>query len=196
MARDFSTSGGATQTIPGTVKADRFLAGDGTVALPAFAYASDPDTGFYKNAANQLSATGGGSRAATFAAFSMDVNGTATYSGSISMGVGAQVLLDSGTGGAPGLAFVGDPDTGISRYGANSAGLSAGGNQYFAWNGGGASASSDLYIGRHLRFSEAGYSPDLSADQAAIFALDVSGVTTLRARAGAADVTVDIVAGT
>lgn len=132
----------------GTVRvAGQLLLADGSVGAPGLAFTSDPDTGFYRNTTNQVSATGGGNRSATFAGFSMDVNGTATYSGSISMGSGAQVLLDPGAVGAPGLAFVGDTDLGVYRVGSNFLGIGIGGGQVMTWQAGLVGINQDVLMG-------------------------------------------------
>lgn len=46
--------------VTGNVSGARFLAGDGTQALPAYAYAADPDTGLYRDASNSNRIVAGG----------------------------------------------------------------------------------------------------------------------------------------
>ena len=91
------------------------LGQDGTAAAPAYAFASDPDTGIYSVGANQLGfTTAGVVRADLFATrFNFDV----------------PVHLENGTAAGPSCTFQSDTDTGLFRVGANQMGFSTGGVQ-------------------------------------------------------------------
>lgn len=86
--------------------------GNGTAALPTYSFASDPDTGVYRAAANTLAVTVGGVEALEIGA----------------SGVSAIVryLCADGAVGAPAYSYNSDPDTGVYRIAANRLGLAAG----------------------------------------------------------------------
>lgn len=86
---------------------------DGTAALPAYSFASDPNTGMYWIGADNLGVSTNG-------VLRLDVSTTYVSSS-------LPVAHAIGTSAAPSLTFTGDVDTGISAQVANTLVLSAGG---------------------------------------------------------------------
>jgi hypothetical protein len=78
---------------------------NGTKTAPAYSFALDPDTGFYRVGANSLGFTTGGERRAY-------VNSQGLY-------MYVPVLAQDGTKTAPAYSFSADPDTGFYRPAAN-----------------------------------------------------------------------------
>lgn len=87
---------------------------DGAVGTPAFTFASDTDTGFYRVAANRIGAAVNGAQ-------QLDITVTG-----VEVLVG-QCLAPVGSVGSPGFAIGVDPDSGMYRAGANNMRLAAGG---------------------------------------------------------------------
>lgn len=105
---------------------------------------------------------------------------------------GKQVLIDAGTAGAPGLAFAGDPDTGISRNAANILQISSGGSAYAVFSTGQLNYGGNVVIngGGFLYLFEAGSAPAATADYAVFWAQDSgSGKTVARVKVGAVGTT-------
>lgn len=177
--RYFSTGSGSVSVIPGTIQATKFLAGDGTPGSPAYTFTSDSDVGLYRVGNNFLGVGIGGSQVTTWQA------GLFASNQNMEMAAGTQLRVDPGTVGAPGLAFVGDTNTGVYRVGADSAGFSANGAQFLYWNTGGAGATVDMYVGRHWVMTET-TAPSGVANTGFLYAIDVAGKTAIRVRAGAA----------
>jgi len=80
---------------------------NGTVALPAYSFIADPDKGFYSDALGVLDVTVDGSQVGSWVGDSVAGAGAANF------------RVPTGTGGQPGLAFVGDSDTGLKRASSN-----------------------------------------------------------------------------
>lgn len=79
---------------------------DGSAGSPSISFASDPDTGVFRNGANDIRiATNGAQRLA------IDASAIATYN---------PVQLVDGSAAAPALTFNSDLDTGLYRSGANT----------------------------------------------------------------------------
>ena len=105
--------------------------GNGTVSLPALAWASDQDTGIYRGGANFLSVSCGGSDMASFAGIGA---GAAllpgidnTYElGSEALGWKRLFMLD-GTSALPAFSFRNDANTGLYRPSADTIGIALGG---------------------------------------------------------------------
>lgn len=98
------TVGSAGQLTPVGV----VLGANGTAGAPSFSFASDPDTGVFRAAANELGFTAGGTQQ-----FSM---------------VGAQLFpANAGTASVPSYAMQGDVNTGIYGVGADILGIATGG---------------------------------------------------------------------
>jgi hypothetical protein len=97
-----TAQGGITQT-------GQDLLANGTVTLPALSFASDPDSGMYRIAANNI---GIGVNAAKV----LDI-------GTGGLGVVGVVLNGNGTVSLPAFSFTSDPDSGIYRIGANNIGV-------------------------------------------------------------------------
>ena len=91
------------------------LADPGSAGAPGLSFSGDPNTGLFWVGADQIGVTAGGTVRVTY--------GTA----SVSLGAGVQELIDYGTAALPGLAFNGDPDTGIYRPSANQIGFATSG---------------------------------------------------------------------
>jgi len=90
----------------------RILGSDGTVGLPEYSFAADPDTGIYRLGANQMGLSAGGI--------------LALYVGTTFVAPNLQMQTINGSSGTPAYSFASDPDTGIYRVGANALALSAG----------------------------------------------------------------------
>lgn len=86
---------------------------DGTAALPAYSWASDTDSGFYRIGANNIGAAVNGAKV-------LDISTTG-------LGVTGTVLSSDGAVSAPAYSFTSDPDTGLYRIGANNIGIAANG---------------------------------------------------------------------
>ena len=102
-------------TVAGDLTVDgQILASEGTFLLPSYSFTSDPDTGIYHLAANQIGfSTDGTIRAA--------IN---------SAGLG-QLGVTNGTALLPSYTFLSDTNTGMHRPGADTVGISTGGQQNF-----------------------------------------------------------------
>jgi hypothetical protein len=84
--------------------------GDGTAAAPAYTFASDPNTGLYSVAANDIGVSTNG-------VLAFDVSATAVSSA-------LPVYLPvAGTVSLPALTFTGDVDSGLYRIAANNLGV-------------------------------------------------------------------------
>lgn len=101
----------------------KLLSPDGSAALPAYTFNSDPDTGIYRAGANNLAfATGGAVR--------MDLTAVA-----LTMDNGIAIYADIGSSAVPSISFSADPDTGIYRDGANAVGIAANGARVGQFSG-------------------------------------------------------------
>lgn len=115
----FGFSNGGTQTLQLSTTALTvmpnvvFLNTDGTVSLPAYSFASDPDTGLFRSGANEVRLSNGG---------------TATQIWQ-SSGIFARFPFGvaNGTVSAPSLTFENDTNTGIYSIGADNIGIAANG---------------------------------------------------------------------
>jgi hypothetical protein len=85
----------------------QLLAADGTVALPAYSYTSDPDTGIYRSAGDVISFATGGVESARLG--------------------GGRWYVGDGLVASPSLSFIADSNTGIYRSGTDSIAIAAGG---------------------------------------------------------------------
>jgi len=92
---------------------------DGSVAVPAFRFANDPNTGLYRVGADALGIAAGGSRAFEVNTAGIIIPGAATISG-------GAVINDGGVT-VPAIRFGADLNTGIYRVGADSLGVAVGG---------------------------------------------------------------------
>lgn len=89
--------------------------GSGTVALPTYSFASDPDTGVYRDAANQLSFTAGGVRVFTILSTNLQAD--------------LPVRAADGAVGAPAFSFSSAAGTGMYRLAGNAIAFAIGGVQ-------------------------------------------------------------------
>lgn len=87
-------------------------AADGTVAAPAFSFASDPDTGLYRQGANAISIATSGAERIRFTADAVAI---------LPQG---PIGLTAGLEATPSLVFTGDADTGMFAPAANQIGFS------------------------------------------------------------------------
>lgn len=85
----------------------------GTAAVPGLVFTGDPDTGIYRDAADALGISAGGTQRALVDADGVEIAG------------GARVA--DGSAGTPAVRFTSDPDTGLYRVAADVLGLAAGG---------------------------------------------------------------------
>jgi hypothetical protein len=81
---------------------------NGSAAAPSITFDSDPDTGIYNSAANEIGFTTGGSL-------------------KFSISSAGQLLNNTGTAGSPSYTFTGDSNTGIYSPGVDQVALSTGG---------------------------------------------------------------------
>ena len=91
----------------------QFKAAAGTVALPGITFGSDPDSGVYRIAANNLGIAANGAKV-------LDISATG-------LGVVGTILNGDGTVSLPGFSFTSDTDCGFYRIGANNIGFAIGG---------------------------------------------------------------------
>jgi hypothetical protein len=100
---------------------------NGTAALPGVAFASDPDTGVYRAAANEVGVAAGGVMAAKV--------------------TGTQVQMLTGSAAAPSAAFIADVDTGLFRVGADILGFATGGAERARVSSAGTNVTTELMVG-------------------------------------------------
>jgi hypothetical protein len=114
---------------------------DRTEARPAFNFNSDPDTGFYNNAANSIGwATAGVSRGTLDASAIWCANGVSIH------GDAAGDVSD------PAYAFTNDTDSGLFRVSANSVSIGAGGVSILNFD----QATSSMWAGAGMHFRNDG----------------------------------------
>ena len=97
------------------LKASCFIANDGTAAAPTLTFTSDPNTGIYSAAADQIGLTTGGTVRATLSTSALTMT--------------VPVAIADGTVGAPSLAFASSPTTGLYRSAANEIAFATAGVQ-------------------------------------------------------------------
>lgn len=96
---------------------------DGTVALPAYSFSLDPDTGMYRSGSNEIAFSCGGTQ-------KLIINANGNY------GV-------NGTAPLPTWSYISDPDTGMYRVAADQVGVACGGILQARFRG----DTMDLYVG-------------------------------------------------
>lgn len=96
------------------------LLNNGTALLPSLAFESDPNTGLYRNGADDLGITVGGT-------IRMQINTSSIHSY-------LSHYFEDGSGSFPGISFTLDTDTGIFRAGPNDIAISVGGGVKFEIN--------------------------------------------------------------
>lgn len=124
----------------GGVFTSPLLGPDGSAAAPTYSFASDPDTGMYRTAANGVSLAAGGVdriAATSTASFLFSPDGLKRFqvSNQACESVTNPLWIDDGSAAAPGFAFAQDPDTGIYRDAVNVLGLAAAGVAIAVVNG-------------------------------------------------------------
>jgi len=88
---------------------------DGTVGIPAYSFTSDLDTGIYREGANIMGFSAGGTEIASIGTTGLSIlNST-------------RLFLEDGSAAAPPITFNNDTDTGMYRIGANNLGFSVAG---------------------------------------------------------------------
>ncbi|MDH1271215.1 hypothetical protein N5C81_26795 [Rhizobium pusense] len=116
---------------------------NGTVALPAYTWSGDTDTGLYWVAADQLGVATGGVQRALVNASGLRVVGYISSTGVIDAGAAIYGFSgDSVT--APGYTWSGDTNTGMYWVGADQLGLTAGGVQRLLVNTTGATVTGNF----------------------------------------------------
>ena len=133
----FNADGTALTT--STDSAAQWLGGNGTAALPYYAYSSDPNTGFFRIGADNVGLSLGGTKRVDFAASGATVTGTLNATGAVTGAAGTFsgiLKTDDGTQATSGTdgslqtdgglsvvknAFVGGASTtiGVSTHGGN-----------------------------------------------------------------------------
>lgn len=112
----FSTGGVGRMAIADTfidVSGGQLRLGDGTIGTPGLGFLNDTDTGFFRNASNDLRVSAGGVLVGQW------------------LSTGQYVLAQDGAVGGPAVSFVSDTDTGIYRIAANRIGVAVGGANIF-----------------------------------------------------------------
>jgi len=106
--------------------AHRLQAADGSSGSPTYSFSSDTDTGMYRVTANYLALVAGGQ---------IIFYGTTSVTGcTLPFDAEAGIRAASGLLATPGLAFIGDLDTGLYRVAANDMAVTVGGTQMVRWN--------------------------------------------------------------
>lgn len=105
--------GSGSITFNGTATGQLLAGLNGTVALPAWSFSSDPDTGIYRIGANNIGVAVNGAKV-------LDVSATG-------LGVVGTTLGGDGAVALPGFSFTSDPDSGLYRIGANNIGVAVNG---------------------------------------------------------------------
>jgi len=107
-----------------------FYSSDGTVALPAFSFVNDTNSGIFRVGADELGISVGGVRVAHIVGPAVSVMSVRIDSG--------QFGVTDGSNTAPAYAFTLDPNTGFYRVGTDIFAATAGGVQAMQWwnNGG------------------------------------------------------------
>jgi len=121
------TAGGALRFRVGTsdcIATVPMLNTAGTVGAPSISFSSDPDTGIYRAAVNNLGFAAGGVLQMTITTDLVSVLGTS--------GTGGILRINNGTVGAPSIGLNADTDTGIYSTGTANLSISAGGAQQLA----------------------------------------------------------------
>jgi hypothetical protein len=90
---------------------------DGSAGTPALSFSTDPDTGMYRDAANQLSFTTGGARFLTSTTSAIQSELTHRFV--------------NGSAATPAISFTSDPDTGIFGTGGNELAFATNGTLRF-----------------------------------------------------------------
>jgi hypothetical protein len=106
-------------------------AASGTVSLPGLTFGADPDTGWYRIAANNAGFAAGGAKVIDVSTTGVAITGTLSATGAVSwtgqITATGGVISGDGTVALPAYSFVSDPDTGFYRIGANNIGVAANG---------------------------------------------------------------------
>lgn len=110
-----------SSTVQGGVKNTGLVAKSGSNSAPSYSFIGDSDTGFYLNAANEVTVTAGGQ-----ARFRTSANTNV-----------ALVLVTDGAEATPSILWSADSDTGIRRRGANNPALVSGGSDRMWWSNSG-----------------------------------------------------------
>jgi len=99
----------------------------GTAAAPDYSWSSDPNTGMFRNSADTLGFSAGGTEGILL---------SSTYLFALGNTIGEPAIRHSlaGTAAAPTYSWVSDLDTGIFRKGANQIGFSMGGTDYIRFS--------------------------------------------------------------
>lgn len=119
--------------------AGQVRAGDGLLAAPAYSFTSDPDTGMYISGTDVFLTSGGVGQ--------LGVDGSVVT-------LATPLALPPGSVSTPGLAFTGDPDTGIFTGLANQFSVGVGGSTGLTTLGVGASSNVSLSGGIHFAGGE------------------------------------------
>lgn len=163
----YTNASNGAQTLALTVNAaQQSIHASGTAALPSISFISDPDTGFYRNTANQVTIAAGGAQGFSFTTTRMtNVNGDAyvemTGVSAVNIIAGGtnqnitltpsgtgKVLIPDGSAANPGLAFTNDTNSGLYRAGGDQIGLAVNGALSVLFNptAGSISAVSNLLL--------------------------------------------------
>ncbi len=126
---------GGTQEFIGPVAAP-----NGTALLPAFTFASDPNTGIYRTAADSIGFTTGGTLRLTLNTTAL--TSTLPFSGTTATLTGI-LTVPAGSAAAPAITTTGDTNTGVLFPAADQVAIATGGTQrllvtdgYMNFNGG------------------------------------------------------------
>lgn len=111
-------SGAVSLTVP-------FWAMDGTAGTPGISFASDTNTGFFREAADMLSVTSGGTVLARYLGLAATSLPRTWFP--------APVSLMDGTASAPAIFFETDIDTGFYRWGVDAFAATSNGQPVMSW---------------------------------------------------------------
>jgi hypothetical protein len=103
-------------TVPGEI-----LASNGAAATPSVTFTSDPNTGLYSAAADQIGVACNGANVATIAATGL------TLAAGVDLTVAAEILAANGAAATPSITFTSDPNTGLYNAAADQIGISCNG---------------------------------------------------------------------
>jgi hypothetical protein len=129
----------ATQTVTTqTVTSNTVILGSGTASSPPIRFTGDLDTGIYRVGADSLGFTAAGIKRFEVKSTGLNSNVSLTMAGV------STILASNGSLTLPSYTFAGDADTGLYHVGADSVGITVGGNKRFEVKSSGVNANTTL----------------------------------------------------
>lgn len=156
----------------------QILADYGTTALPGYAFNGRPSHGIRSAGPSTMNLVVNNNTPVSFVDSGSYFNST-TFYGSVSMGPGARILADFGTGALPGYGFNGDA-SGIYRNAPNSFGFAISGGNIMSLDGTLliVNTAAGGYLGAGYWHLQERAAPGGVADRVALFARDNGGGKT------------------